>query len=202
MEHPLGEVEGTGAAAPHGPAGSVRGFVLRTLVGLGVAFAFVAVAGRLFRPELEALAKGFVAQFGYGGMFLGAFAADAFSFPVPPWFYFVLGVASGTPVLPMLVVVCVASLVAANVAYAMSAQVAELRLFRPRIEAVRARIAPLLAKHGVWAVVAMGFLPLPFSITCYVAGSYRIGPRLFSVYLALRVPRLLLFYALVRLGWS
>ena len=47
----------------------------------------------------------------------------------------------------------------------------------------------------------MGLVPVPFSVSCYVAGSYRIGPRLFGLYLALRIPRLLLFYLLVRLGW-
>jgi membrane protein YqaA with SNARE-associated domain len=185
-----------------GSATNVRSYVLRTLLGLGVAFAVVAVAGRLFRPQLEAVGRSFVGHFGLYGMALGTFVADAFSFPVPPWFYYVLSVASGAPAVPTLVVTCIASVLAANLAYAMAAQVAELRLFRARFLAVREKMAPFLARHGAWAVVLLGLLPLPFSITCYVCGSYRIGPRLFGLYVALRIPRLLAFYALVRLGWS
>lgn len=198
------EVETAEAPASPVPAEqtSLGAYAVRTLLGFGVAFGVIAFAGRTFRPELEAIGRSFVEHFGLYGMGLGTFVADAFTVPVPPWFYYVMSVTSGSPALPTLVVTSVASILAAILAYNMAAQIAGLRLFRARFEDVRARMAPFLARHGTWAMVLLGLLPLPFSITCYVCGSYRIGPRLFGLYVALRVPRLLAFYALVRLGWS
>lgn len=181
---------------------SLGAYAWRTLLGFAIFFGVIAAAGRVYRPELEAVGRGFVSHFGLFGMGLGTFFADAFTVPVPPWFYYVMSVTSGSPALPTLVVTCVASLLAAVLAYNMAAQMASLRIFRARFEAVRAKMAPFLDRHGTWAMVLLGLLPLPFSITCYVCGSYRIGPRLFGLYVALRVPRLLAFYALVRLGWS
>ncbi len=191
------EVREATAAQP-----SMRSYALRTLLGFLFAFAVIAIAGRAYRPELEAIGRGFVGRFGLFGMGLGTFFADAFSVPVPPWFYYVMSVTSGAPALPTLVVTCIASILAALLGYNMAAQISGVRFFRARFEQVRAKMAPFLERHGTWAMVLLGLLPLPFSITCYVCGSYRIGPRLFGLYVALRVPRLLVFYALVRLGWS
>jgi membrane protein YqaA with SNARE-associated domain len=179
-----------------------RALILRTLLGFGVAFGAAALAGRLFRPQIEALGRAFVANFGYAGMYLGTFLADAFTLPLPSWFYFVLTVASGASPLFAIVAVTLGSLTGALLAYRMSASIAEVPLFSARIAAAREKLAPLLEKYGAWAMLIVSFLPLPFSITCYVAGSYRIGPRLFGIYLALRVPRLIAFYLIVRAGFA
>jgi membrane protein YqaA with SNARE-associated domain len=134
-------------------------------------------------------------------MGLGTFLADAFTLPLPSWFYFVLSVASRASAVWSIVAVTIGSLTAACLGYFMSAWFAELPWFRLRMMRVREKIAPLLEAHGLKAMVIMSLLPLPFSITCYVCGSYRIGARLFGAYVALRVPRLIVFYALAYFGF-
>lgn len=190
------------AAVVHADGSSTRRLVVRTLISLGIAFAIAALAGRFFRPQIEAMGRSFVHHLGYGGMFLGTFLADAFTLPLPSWFYFVLTVASGASPVLAIVAVTLGSLTGALLAYRMSSQISEFGFFRPKVAAAREKLVPLLERHGAWAMVIVSLLPLPFSITCYVAGSYRIGPRLFGIYLALRVPRLIIFYLLVKLGWS
>ncbi len=189
-------------AAPAALPSSMRGLVLRTLIGFAIAFAAAATAGRVFRPEIESMGRAFVANLGYGGMFLGTFLADAFTLPLPSWFYFVLTVASHASPPLAIIAVTLGSLTGGLLAYRMSAQIAELSLFKARIASAREKLGPLLEKHGAWAMVLVSLPPLPFSITCYVAGSYRIGPRLFGIHLALRIPRLIIFYLIVKAGWA
>jgi membrane protein YqaA with SNARE-associated domain len=181
---------------------SLRPLLLRALGGILVAGAIVGVIGRVYRGQLEGFARAFVERFGYIGMGLGTFVADAFTVPIPSWFYFVLAVASRASPAHAIVAVTIGSLVAACLAYLLSAWFVELPFLRARMAKVRERIAPMLAQHGYKAVVVISLLPLPFSITCYAFGSQRASARIFGAYLFLRIPRLLAFYALVRLGWS
>ena len=44
--------------------------------------------------------------------------------------------------------------------------------------------------------------PVPFSLLCNLSGLYRVPFRIFLVLSLFRIPRLLVFYALIRLGWS
>lgn len=167
-----------------------------------VVFLGVGLAAALYRPQLRALGEAFVHRFGYPGMALGAFCADAFNFPIPPQFYMLTAVAGGAPQVPSVAVVCLASVLAANVAYKIAGSLARIPLVARRIEASRPRIDPLFAKYGYYAVAIGAMSPIPFSLLCYVAGLYRVPYRIYAVLVLMRVPRLLLFYALIRLGWS
>ena len=51
------------------------------------------------------------------------------------------------------------------------------------------------------AVIAT-ITPLPFSVLCYAAGLYHFSSRAFALILLLRIPKLMVFYYLVWLGWS
>lgn len=176
--------------------------VAQTVVPLAVVFLAVSLAAAGFRPELSALGTAFVTRFGYPGMALGAFVSDAFNFPIPPQFYLLTAVAAGAPQVPSVVVVCVSSVIAANVAYAVAGYLARIPFVRRRIEASRPRIDPLFARYGYYAVAIGAMSPIPFSLLCYVAGLYRVPYRIYAVLVLMRIPRLLVFYALIRLGWA
>lgn len=174
----------------------------QVVVPLVAVFAGVSVGAALFRPELRALGEAFVRRFGYGGMALGAFLSDAFMFPIPPQFYMLTSVAAGAPQGPSVAVICLSSVIAANVAYHVAGSLARVPLVRHRIERSRGLIDPLFARYGYYAVAVGAVLPVPFSLLCYLAGLYRVPYRLYAVLVLLRVPRLLVFYALIRLGWA
>lgn len=176
--------------------------VAQVVVPLGVVFLGVSMAAALFRPQLRVLGEGFVHRFGYAGMALGAFVSDAFNFPIPPQFYMLTAVAAGAPQIPSVTVVCVSSVIAANVAYFVAGSLAKVPFIAHRIEASRPRIDPLFAKYGYYAVAIGAMLPIPFSLLCYVAGLYKVPYRIYVVLVLMRVPRLLAFYALIRLGWG
>jgi uncharacterized membrane protein YdjX (TVP38/TMEM64 family) len=104
--------------------------------------------------------------------------------------------------LPFAIVVCLSSVVAANVAYKVAGALAHVPFVRRRIEASRPKIDPLFAKYGYYAVAIGAMSPIPFSLLCYVAGLYRVPYRIYAVLVLMRIPRLLVFYALIRLGWA
>ena len=162
----------------------------------------VFVAGLFLREPLEAFANWVVAELGLVGVFAGVFITDAFTFPVPPDTYLFIAVASDAPVAPILAVCCLASVLAGLVAYKIGPYVSSLPFLRPRLERFRPRGEQLFVRYGVWTVALAALTPVPFSITCWLAGTYRMPFQKFFLATFARVPRLLGYYALYALGWA
>ncbi|MFO0591969.1 MAG: VTT domain-containing protein [Polyangiaceae bacterium] len=196
------------AAAPIGDAAAnepvrwdVRRAVTRIALSLGLFFAFMAALAKLFGPQIEGAGQVFVDRFGLAGIAAGMVFADAFSMPPPPLFYIVIiATGSGSHLLAMSIV-SVASMCAGVLGYKMSALLSARPFFQRRIDATRARMDRLFERYGVWAFAITSLTPMPFSIMCYVAGIYRVKPKLFALVLLMRVPRLVVMYWLARAGW-
>ncbi|MGK4002808.1 VTT domain-containing protein [Sorangium sp. So ce1036] len=172
------------------------------MLSLGALFGAIALAAHVARDPLDALGRAFVERFGLAGMFLGTYLADAFSFPIPPQFYMLTAISSGGPQVAPMVVISVASLLAGSTGYLLAGHLARFRILAARLERTRPRIDRLFARYGYWAIAIGSLTPVPFSMLCYLSGLYRIPPRYFVTLVLFRVPRLILFYALIRLGWS
>lgn len=157
--------------------------------------------GHFARPECEAVARRFVADYGYAGMALGTLLADGFHFPIPPQFYMLLAVASGTPVPQSFGAIAAASVVAGGLGYGAAGFVARHRWVQRRTEPLRALFDRAFQRFGIRAAIFSSLLPLPYSVLCYLAGLNRL-PRRFLLLLCLcRVPKLAGFYWLVYLGF-
>lgn len=176
--------------------------LVRLVLGLGAFLGGIALAAHLARDELNALGLAFVERFGLAGMFAGVYLADAFSFPIPPQFYLLTAISGGGSQVEAVATVCAASVLAGYTGYHLAVRLARVRLFATRIQAVRPRVDRLFERYGYWAIAVGSLMPIPFSVLCYLAGLYRLPSRYFAVHLLLRVPRLFVFYALIRLGWA
>jgi membrane protein YqaA with SNARE-associated domain len=177
--------------------------VLRVLLALAVLLGVVLLLVRAFRPELQAAGRSFVSHFGLAGIVLGTFLADGFHFPVPPQFYMLLAVAAGDSSVATLSAISLGSLCGGSCAYLLAQRLARF----PRLERWLARNGRSLARQFEGATayrgaVLISLTPVAFSVVCYVSGLYRLGTRPFLLVLALRVPKLLVYYQLVKLGWS
>jgi membrane protein YqaA with SNARE-associated domain len=190
------------AATARAPWHDLLRYLLHLALGIGAFVALVSVAAYFARAELESFGRAFVQHFGIAGMFLGTFLADAFSFPIPPQFYMLTAISSGQPQLAAMVAICAASMSAGYVGYRLAGRLARVRLFARRIEASRATVDRLIKRHGYWAIVVGSITPVPFSVLCYLSGLYRIPAKYLGVLILTRVPRLLVFYMLIRLGWG
>jgi membrane protein YqaA with SNARE-associated domain len=176
---------------------------VRVLPGLAGFFVLVVFVVRALRPQLQGAGRAFVEHFGLAGMALGTFLADGFHFPVPPQFYMLLSIASGHAGGSTLAAVSLGSLCGGSCAYAIARRLARFpRLARWLARAGERVVAQFQGNNAYRSAVLISFTPVAFSMVCYVSGLYRLGLRPFLVVLFLRIPKLLLYYQLVKLGWS
>jgi len=175
--------------------------LLRMLLGLGLLLAGVALVSSLFRSELEALGHAFVDRFGLWGMLVGAMLADGFHFLLPPQFYMLMGISSGVPAASTLAAVIVGSWIGGWLAYFLAKRVAQWAVIERRLVEPRRLLDRALVRYGHGALVVVGFLPITYAALCYIAGLGRVSKRGFLVIALVRIPRLVAYYYLVRLGW-
>jgi membrane protein YqaA with SNARE-associated domain len=201
-DKPCGDDAAAARAPRVAPWRDLLRYLVQLALGIGAFVALVSAAAYFARAELDALGRTFVQHFGVAGMFLGTFLADAFSFPIPPQFYMLTAISAGQSQLAAMVAICAASMIAGCVGYRLAGRLARVRLLARRIEASRVKFDRLLERYGYWAIILGSITPIPFSVLCYLSGLYRIPARYFAVLILTRVPRLLVFYALIRAGWG
>src|SRR5581483_5210377 len=156
--------------------------LVKTLLSVGLLLCLVALSSSYFRAELSHLGRAFVFRFGLLGMFMGTFAADAFSVPLPPMFYLFTSVAAGSAAAPALCAIGAASIVAGHAAYHMAQRLFRRAFFQRRLQHVHERVDGLFLRYGYWAVAIGTITPIPYSLLCYAAGVYRMPYRLFSLF--------------------
>ncbi len=180
---------------------SAVGLLVRMAAGLALLLVGVAALSALFRPELEALGRVFVARFGLWGMVVGSLLADGFHFLLPPQFYMLMGISSGVPARATLTAVCFGSFVGGWAAYLLASRVGRFEVLERRLQEPRRLLEGALDRYGSFALVLAGFLPITYAALCYLAGLGRVSKGGFLIIALVRVPRLIAYYYLVRLGW-
>jgi membrane protein YqaA with SNARE-associated domain len=193
----------TPAASARADRRSNRLMVLRVLLGMALMFALMLAIANTFRSQLESMGRAFVTHLGLPGMTVGSLIADGFHFPVAPQFYMLLGIASGTPHLETFSAVAIGSLLGGGAGYLVGRQLRRFARLARWVERSSAKFRHHLEGRNAYrgAVIAT-ITPLPFSVLCYTAGLYHFSSRAFALILILRIPKLVVFYYLVWLGWS
>jgi membrane protein YqaA with SNARE-associated domain len=175
---------------------------LRFCAGLALLFAAMLGVARVFRAPLESLGRTFVERFGYPGMLLGTFVADGFHFPVPPQFYMLMAVSSGASRPLAFAFITCGSLLGGVVGYHVAGRLADLKPIARLLARAQGPTRRAFARFGYRAALVASLLPVAYSVLCYLAGLYRLPRRVFAVLCLCRIPRLLLFFYLVKLGWA
>jgi len=190
-------------ASPAPRERSRLGLALRFALGLVALLVVVVLVVRTLRPELEAVGGWFVQRFGLVGVALGTFIADGFHFPVPPQFYMLLATAAKTDPAAILVSTCIGSLAGGTAGYFVARRLGHVGWLRRRLERFTGKARELVGQRYPYRSAAIASAtPMAFSVLCYMAGLLRVrrGPML--VLLVLRIPKIVLYYYLVRIGWS
>lgn len=196
-------MEETSSPLPKDPRArriEVATLVARPLLGLLALGALVALLGRTFRGELTALSHWVVDTFGYAGIAAGTVIADGLQFPIGPQAYMLATIAAGWPAPPVLLVVSLSSIAGGHLGMFIARALSRTRFVRRMTE--RGPLPALIEKHGTWAFTLAGILPVPFSILCYTCGVFRCRYQTFAVVCLIRIPKLMVFYAIIRAGWG
>jgi len=170
--------------------------------GLALVVVVMLALASTLRAPLEKFGRAFVESFGYAGMAFGTFLADGFHFPIPPQFYMFVAVSSHASRLPSFGAITLGSLLGGFAGYNLAARLARLEFVARRLERSRRAADQAFARFGYRAAIFATFLPIAYSVLCYAAGLNGLPRRVFAVLSLCRIPRLVLFYYLVQLGWS
>jgi membrane protein YqaA with SNARE-associated domain len=185
------------------PRGSRALLMLRFLLGLALLLGLVVLLVRTLRPELEGVGTWFVSRFGLVGVAAGTFIADGFNFPVPPQFYMLIATAAHSDPLAVVVATSAGSVLGGGTGYLLARRLGHIQRLSRWLERVSGNAKELVGRRYPYrSAVAASVSPMAFSLLCYLAGLFRVrgGPVL--VLLVLRVPKIILYYYLVRLGWG
>ncbi len=199
-----GEDRAVTADAPEtaSDVGAIGPLLGRFFAALVIVLLVAVAAAHFVRPTAEGAARGFVERFGVVGMGIGTLLADGLHFPVPPQFYMLLAIASGTPFSEAFAAIAAASVVAGLLGYAISERLSRLPWVSRKTAGLRRLLASSFERHGYPAALILSLLPVPFSMLCYLAGLNRLPLKFLALLALCRVPKLAVFYFLIHLGWS
>jgi membrane protein YqaA with SNARE-associated domain len=173
----------------------------RWLLGLLAFVVMMTLVAASLREPLEAVGKTFVLRFGYAGMVFGTFLADGFHSPPPPQFYMLLSVSSGSPASTSLLAISTGSMIGGTVGFLVAGRLAKLPAVSKRLARSTEFVDRAMARFGYGAALLASFSPIPYSILCWICGAHRLSARFFALVLLFRIPRLLLYYWIVRASW-
>lgn len=178
----------------------IRRNLIYSVIGLVVLFAVLAGLGAWYEEELHHFAQVMFDSLGLGGLAALVFVADAITSPIPPdvaliviasselaenwlWPVFLLGVVSTAAG-------CVGWWIGGHLGKLKQVRIIRRRLLRPEQQA-------LVTRYGRVGVMLGALTPIPFSITCWLAGMVGMKFRDFAPAVMLRVPRVLGYYFII-----
>jgi uncharacterized membrane protein YdjX (TVP38/TMEM64 family) len=160
----------------------------------------VALSAWAFRARLEAFGHAFVDHFGLAGLVIGTAFADGLHAPIPPQFYLLTGIAGGYSHVLTIGAVLLGSEIGCFVAFRVGRVAARWRWIEERIRAPRVMLERFLAPGGKkshLALAAATLLPISYCLLCVTAGAMRLSMREWLVLAVMRVPKLVVSYAVL-----
>lgn len=178
----------------------IRRNLLLTAIVLFVLLAILGALGTWYDDELRRAATSVFDTLGVGGLALVVFAADSITSPIPPDLALIV-IANSTlrnhwwPAVLFLGVVstcagCLGWWIGGHLGQTRFAKLVLQRSLRPSHRA-------LISRYGRVGVIIGALTPVPFSITCWLAGMVGMKFSHFLPASALRIPRVLAYYVMI-----
>ncbi len=179
--------------------GYVRASLWKALIALVVFVGAIGLASVLFREQLSAVAHLLHQKLGVAGLCLIVFVCDSLTAPLPPDVVLVIVAKSDlrAHAWSLVLLFGLVSTVAGNCGYWLGTQLTRWPRIARWLVRAGARPRALVERYGRSAVALAALTPIPFSITCIVAGLLGMPHRRFWPVTLLRFPRFLLYFALI-----
>ena len=172
------------------------------VAGFVIIFALAAAAGVLFREPLFGAGSWVVAQYGVVGLAVAVLVVDTFPTPMSYVPFMALGLAGGLSLMDVLVVSSVASYAGGCTGYAIGRTIGMPSRLEAWIHRRYPRVQEMLDRYGGWGVAAIALLPVPLAVGTWSAGSLKVNARQAAVALLLRVPKTMVYVAVLDRGLS
>jgi membrane protein YqaA with SNARE-associated domain len=173
-----------------------RKHLIRGIIFLFILVALVSALALSFEPQIREFADWLTNNFGFWGLSASVFVADLIISPIPPdAALFFIGQSSMHEQwivwVPLLGLV---STVAGLCGWFVGRRLQRVRFFKRLIASFRREHRTSIKRFGFWMVVIGALTPLPFSLTCWVAGIFKLPLQTFMLAALARVPRFVVYY--------
>lgn len=175
--------------------------MLRLVVGLAVLVGFVSILGWRYRDELTHFGQWFVDRFGVAGMVIGTALADGLHVPLPPQFYLLTGVAGGYGGYVTFFAVLLGSEIGSFLAYSIGGAASKTMLVARFVAKPRTILERIIDRQGYVGLAIATLLPISWCVLCATIGAMRLPKRALAVLFVMRVPKLLLSFAVIHYAW-
>lgn len=95
---------------------------------------------------------------------------------------------------------CVSSILGGFSGYIIGLKLNKLKFVRDFTYSYRDMGSHLIKKYGVWAIVIAGLTPVPYSTVSWIAGMLRLKPTSYLLGSLSRIPRIIIYYLLIKAG--
>lgn len=165
---------------------------------------FVVVFGISFLAQepIAAFSKKFIELFDVYGVGIGVALSDALPGLMIPDAFLVFGIAGQIPDLQVIFACSLGTLVGGSLSYLEGRYlVPKLNFAKDFIDKHEERLIPILEKYGAWGIVLAACTPLPYSWMAILVGSFKMPFYRFFVASLTRVPRFIVYFYAIKLGW-
>jgi membrane protein YqaA with SNARE-associated domain len=179
---------------------NVKQLLIRTVIFLGAALIIYVVVLLLAGRYLNTAGEWFSEYFGLWGIFAYVYLVDTFIVPATADVVFTI-TQQWEPV-SLLAVMSIASIIGGFTGFLIGNKLNKLKVVRDTTESYRDIGSRMIKKYGVWAIVLAGLTPLPYSTISWIAGMLKLSPYQYLLGSISRIPRLVLYYLLIKAGVS
>ncbi len=180
---------------------SLLPIIKQTVLAVVLIFGVVGLLAYFFKEPLTDWATWMVTRFGLWGLVVCVPLSDVLSLPVPPEVGLFIAMATNQPVALTIALLSAVSVICGSISFVIGPQLARIGFVKRRIERWRVRGEALFRHWGVWTVAIGAISPVPYAMTCWFAGIYKMRYSKFFLATLFRVPRFIGYYYLFELGW-
>lgn len=173
-----------------------RKHIIRGTIFLFILIGFIFLLALSLEPQLREVAEWLRTNFGIWGLGAIVFFADLIISPIPPdVVLFIISKSSLHQSWFILVPFFgVISTVAGVCGWLIGQRLQHISFVKRFIQYFGDEHRASIQRFGFWMVVLGAVTPLPFSVTCWLAGIFKLPFKTFIVACLCRIPRFLLYY--------
>ncbi len=176
--------------------------IIKAALMIVAAFLLMVVLRFTVKDLIEGGAKDVAELLSYPGMFLVTMAMDTIIDPFTPDIVLFLALSGDYDPLLSVMFISLGSIIGGHIGYQIGRSLGHTRLVRRVIGSYMGRGRLLFSKYGLYAVILAAFTPIPFSTVCWIAGTFEMDRRIFLIGTLWRVPRFLLWFLILGLGYK
>jgi membrane protein YqaA with SNARE-associated domain len=177
-----------------------RKVLIRLLITMLLVIGLMGLAGYLLREPAVGFSEGLVSSLGSPGIGFAFFVSDAF--PLFPFHdaYLAIGMVGNLEFWLIAFWASLGSLTGGSLGYLIGRLFRRSEAFRQYTRQKGGDIYKLLNRYGVWALAIGALSPFPYSMACWITGMLRMRYFTFITISLLRIPRIVAYLCLIRLG--